>query len=61
MTKMTNSDILESSMHTDMEKLQLIFDNEKERLRTIFPSVYYAILGVLDAEKKPNPSGYFGN
>lgn len=38
--------IMRSSM-TDKQKLQAIFDLDKERLQETNPQLYYAILGVL--------------
>lgn len=43
---------------SDMEKLQKIFDIEKEKLKKQFPELYYAILAVLDKGKKPDATGY---
>lgn len=51
--------IMASIKKTDMEKLRLIFDIEKEELKKQFPQLYYAILAVVDKEKKPDASGYF--
>ena len=51
--------ILASAKMTDMEKLQKIFDIDKENVKKYFPELYYAILAVLDKEKKPDASGYF--
>lgn len=44
---------------TDMEKLNEIFNINKEDVKKQFPQLYYAILAVLDKEKKPCASGYF--
>ena len=44
---------------TDMEKLQEVFDISKNSLREYDVYLYYAILAVLDKEKKPDASGYF--
>jgi hypothetical protein len=38
---------------TDMEKLNEIFNINKEDVKKQFPQLYYAILAVLDKEKKP--------
>lgn len=51
--------IMASIKKTDMEKLRLIFDIEKEELKKQFPQLYYAILAVVDKENKPDASGYF--
>lgn len=51
--------IMTSATMTDMEKLKKIFDIDKENLKKQFPELYYAILAVLDNEKKPDASGYF--
>ena len=45
---------------TDMEKLRDIFAISQESLRANDVFLYYAILAVLDKEKKPDVSGYFG-
>lgn len=44
---------------TDMEKLQEIFGISKDSLREHDVYLYYAILAVLDKEKKPDASEYF--
>jgi hypothetical protein len=44
---------------TDMEKLKDIFDISKDYLKETDVYLYYAILAVLDNEKKPDASGYF--
>lgn len=51
--------IMASAKLTDMEKLKQIFDIDKENLKKQFPELYYAILAVLDKEKKIDASGYF--
>lgn len=48
-----------SASMTDMEKLNEIFNINKEDVKKQFPQLYYAILAVLDNEKKPDASGYF--
>lgn len=57
---MNRDQIMASAKLSDMEKLKLIFDMDKERLQLHFPSLYYTILAVLDEHKKPDASGYFG-
>lgn len=54
----TQNAVMCSNM-TDMEKLSEIFNIDKEEVKEQFPQLYYAILAVLDKEKKPDPSGYF--
>lgn len=44
---------------TDMEKLNEIFNINKEDVKKQFPQLYYAILAVLDKEKKPCASEYW--
>lgn len=44
---------------SDMEKLHDIFSLDKKELKKQFPQLYYAILAVLDKEKKPDASSYF--
>lgn len=51
--------IMASAKLTDMEKLKQIFDIDKENLKKQFPELYYAILAVLDKEKKIDTSEYF--
>lgn len=53
--------IMASTKMTDMEKLQKIFDIDKEILKKQFPELYYTILAVLDNKKKPDASEYFSN
>ena len=51
--------ILASSSMTDMEKLAKIFELCKKDLKGQEPELYYAILAVLDKEKKPDASEYW--
>lgn len=51
--------ILMDNTLTDMEKLSKVFDISKDFLREYDSQLYYAILAVLDKEKKPDASGYF--
>ena len=51
--------IMASAKLTDIEKLQKVFDIDKENVKKQFPQLYYAILAVLDGVKKPDASGYF--
>lgn len=51
--------ILANSKLTDMEKLRKVFDISKDSLKEYDSQLYYAILAVLDGEKKPDASGYF--
>lgn len=51
--------ILKNNKLSDMEKLKMIFDISKDSLRNYDIYLYYAILAVLDKEKKPNASDYF--
>lgn len=51
--------IMADAEMSDMEKLHDVFCVDKDRLKGSFPQLYYAILGVLDKEKKPDASGYF--
>lgn len=57
----TKQKILNSIEMSDMEKLRAIFDISKDSLKKNDPFLYYAILAVLDKEKKPDASGYFNN
>ena len=51
--------IMSDAKMSDMEKLHDIFSLDKEELKKKFPQLYYAILAVLDKEKKPDASSYF--
>lgn len=51
--------IMSDSKMSDMEKLHDIFSLDKEELKKQFPQLYYAILAILDKEKKPDASSYF--
>lgn len=51
--------ILANNKLTDMEKLRKVFDISKDSLKEYDWQLYYAILAVLDNEKKPDASGYF--
>lgn len=51
--------IMSDSKMSDMEKLHDIFSLDKEELTKKFPQLYYAVLAVLDKEKKPDASSYF--
>ena len=53
--------IIADQNFSDMEKLQKIFDICKCELKNTYPQLYYAILAVLDKNKKPDPSNYFNN
>lgn len=48
-----------STTMTDMEKLNEIFNINKEDVKKRFPQLYYAILAVLDKEKKPCANEYW--
>lgn len=56
---MNRNQIMASAKLSDMEKLKLIFDMDKDRLKSQFPDLYYTILAVLDEHKKPDASDYF--
>ena len=47
--------VLCDSKLTDMEKLENIFELDKENIRKNDVRLFYAILGVLDANKKSRP------
>ena len=51
--------ILANNNLTDMEKLSKVFNISKDSLREYDSQLYYAILAVLDKEKKPDANGYF--
>lgn len=58
-TREKKQSILMDNTLTDMEKLNKVFDISKDSLREYDSQLYYAILAVLDKEKKPDASGYF--
>lgn len=49
--------VLCDSKLTDMEKLENIFELDKENIRKNDVRLFYAILGALDARKKSVPTG----
>lgn len=49
--------VLCDSKLTDMEKLENIFELDKENIRKNDVRLFYAILGVLDSNKKSVPMG----
>lgn len=51
--------IMSDAKMSDMEKLRDVFSIDKEKLKKQFPQLYYAIMAVLDKEKKPDTSSYF--
>lgn len=57
--KVAKSKILNDRDLSDMEKLRYIFDISKNELREHDVFLYYAILAVLDKDKKPDASDYF--
>lgn len=44
---------------SDKQRLQAIFDIDKEDLKKEFPELYYCILAVLDEDKISTPGDYF--
>lgn len=44
---------------SNKQKLQAIFDIDKEELKKQFPELYYCILAVLDEDKISTPGDYF--
>lgn len=58
-TREKKQSILMDNTLTDMEKLRKVFDISKDSLREYDSQLYYAILAVLDKEKKLDASGYF--
>ena len=55
----TKRNTLKSDFLTNKEKLQSIFDIDKEALKKQFPELYYCILAVLDEDKISTPGDYF--
>lgn len=55
----TKRNALKSDSLTNKEKLQVIFDIDKNELKKQFPELYYAILAVLDEDKLSYSGTYF--
>lgn len=55
----TKRNILKMESLSNKEKLQAIFDIDKEALKKQFPELYYCILAVLDEDKLSYPGTYF--
>lgn len=53
--------ILASATLNDIQKLDKIFELKKDKIRSFDAYLYYAILGVLDANKVPSSGDYFKN
>ena len=51
--------ILKDKTMSDMEKLDTIFECDKQDLKETNPQLYYAILAMLDSNKKPDATSYF--
>lgn len=51
--------VLSNGTMSDIEKLKNIFELRKNDIRNYDVNLYYAILGVLDSNKKPDPGNYF--
>lgn len=45
------NEVMRNGTLSDMQKLQMVFDTSKEKLKGNDPQLYYAIIGVLDHEK----------
>ena len=55
----TKGTIMKSGEFTNKQKLQAIFDIDKNELRKQFPELYYCILAVLDEDKISCSEEYF--
>lgn len=55
----TKRTVMKSGEFTNKQKLQAIFDIDKENLKKEFPELYYCILAVLDEDKISTPGDYF--
>ena len=51
--------IMSDSKMSDMDKLHDVCCIDKEELKKKFSQLYYAILAILDEQKKPDASSYF--
>lgn len=57
---MDKQDIMISN-YTPKEKLQMVFEIDKGKLKKEFPELYYCILDVLDKDKISYSDEYFKN
>lgn len=55
----TKRNTLKSDFLSNKERLQAIFDIDKEALKKQFPELYYCILAILDEYKISTPGNYF--
>lgn len=56
----SKENIMKMESLSNKERLQAIFDIDKEALKKQFPELYYCILAVLDEDKISTPAGdYF--
>lgn len=55
----SKKNIMRMECLSNKEKLQAIFDIDKEELKKQFPELYYAILAVLDEDKLSYSGAYF--
>ena len=49
---MRNEEILCSNDIDEFTRMKLIFDNDKEKLKGMFPELYYSILSFIDSKKE---------
>lgn len=55
----SKKNIMKMESLSNKERLQAIFDIDKEDLKKQFPELYYCILTVLDEDKISAPGDYF--
>lgn len=55
----SKKNIMRMESLSNKERLQAIFDIDKESLKKQFPELYYCILAVLDEDKISAPGDYF--
>ena len=55
----SKKNIMKMESLSNKERLQSIFDIDKEALKQQFPELYYCILAVLDEDKISTPGDYF--
>ena len=54
----SKKNIMKMESLSNKERLQAIFDIDKEDLKTQFPELYYCILAILDEDKITAPGDY---
>ena len=55
----SKKNIMKMESLSNKERLQAIFDIDKEALKKQFPELYYCILAIFDEDKISTPGDYF--